>query len=176
MLAFPIETSLKDGSPIIIRMIRPEDKQELKAGFEKLSPHSNYCRFLTPMGTLSKSNLKYLTEVDNKNHLALCVHDLNLNGIGIARYIRIKDEPEAAEIAITILDKYQNHGLGTKLLHLLIESAIDNGIRKFIGFVLEENGAMLKVLEKFGAKIQRDQENILRVEMELTSDQLLPKV
>jgi RimJ/RimL family protein N-acetyltransferase len=173
MPVFPIENILNDGTPIVIRLIRPEDKDALKAAFKKLSPHSNYCRFLTPIVNLSQSQLKYLTEIDNKNHLALCVHDLVFNGIGVARYIKIKDEPETAEIAITILDEYQNQGLGTKLLHLLIEAAFENGIRKFIGFVLEENSAMLKIINKFGARIQRDERNLLRVEMELSPNYYL---
>lgn len=173
MPSYPIETKLKDGTPIIIRLIQPDDKEGLKAGFKKLSPHSNYCRFLTPIGNLSKSQLKYLTEVDNKNHFALCIHDLNNNGIGVARYIKVQDEPDAAEIAITILDEFQNQGLGTKLLELLIESAIENGIRKFIGFVLEENLAMLKILDKFDAGIKRDRGNVLRIEMKLSPDQIL---
>ena len=108
MQSYPIEGKLKDGTPVVIRLIRPEDKFALKEAFEKLSPHSNYCRFLTPIGNLSKSQLKYLTEADQKNHLALCIHDLNYNGIGVARYIKVKDEPETAEFAITILDEYQN--------------------------------------------------------------------
>ena len=169
MLVFPVESKLRDGTPIVIRLIRPDDKLPLKAAFEKLSPHSNYCRFLTPIGNLSKSQLKYLTEVDNKNHLALCVHDLNFNGIGVARYIKVKDEPETAEFAITILDEYQNQGLRTKLFRLLIEAAIENSIRKFIAFVLEENTAMIKILKKLGASINRDEENILRIEVKLTS-------
>jgi ribosomal protein S18 acetylase RimI-like enzyme len=173
MLAFPIEDKLRDGTPVEIRMIKPEDKSELNAAFKKLSPHSNYCRFLTPIGNLSKSQLKYLTEVDNKNHLALCVHDLNFNGIGVARYIKVKDESDTAEFAVTILDEYQNQGLGTKLLHLLIDAAIENGIRKFIGFVLVENTAMLKILTKLGATLNRDEGNILRTEMDLYSVHLV---
>ena len=173
MLAFPIEDKLMDGTSIEIRLIKPEDKTELNAAFKKLSPYSNYCRFLTPLGNLSKSQLKYLTEVDNKNHLALCVHDLNFNGIGVARYIRLKDEPETAEFAITILDEFQNQGLGTKLLHLLIDAAIETGIRKFIGFVLVENAPMLKILDKLGASLNRDEGNILRAEIDFYSVNLV---
>ena len=173
MFVFPIKDKLIDGTPIEIRPIRPEDKTELNAAFKKLSPYSNYCRFLTPLGNLSKSQLKYLTEVDNKNHLALCVHDLNFIGIGVARYIKVKDEPNTAEFAITILDEYQNQGLGTKLLHLLIDAAIENGIRKFIGFVLIENTPMLNILNKLGVTLNRDEGNILRAEMDLYSVNLL---
>jgi RimJ/RimL family protein N-acetyltransferase len=169
MPAFPIKDKLSDGTLIFIRQICPDDKERLKAGFDKLSPHSNYLRFLTPIGNLSKSQLKYLTEVDQINHIAIGVHDKNLNRIGIARYIKIKDEPDAAEFAIAIIDEHQKKGLGTKLLYLLIESAIENGIQKFIGYVLEENIAMLKIPKKLGATSSWDEENILRTEIDLTS-------
>ena len=168
MLIFPRNDKLKDGTPIVIRLIRPDDKEALKSAFNELSPHSNFCRFLTPVASLSKAQLKYLTETDNKNHLALCVHNLDFTGIAVARYIKIKDEPNTAEIAITILDDYQNKGLGTKLLRFLIEAATENGIKKFIGFVLEENRVMIKILEKFGAKLMRDEKDVLKAEMNLT--------
>ena len=169
MIKFPTEDKLTDGTPIVIRFIRPDDKERLRTAFKKLSPHSNYLRFLTPVGNLTQSQLKYLTEVDQKTHVAIGAHDKDLNGIGVARYIKIKDEPDTAEFAITIIDEHQNKGLGTKLLQLLIEAAIENGIQKLIGFVLEENTCMLHIINKLEAVINRDEENILRVEIELST-------
>ena len=107
MSDYPIEIRLKDGTPVLIRLLSQDDKEELKIGFEKLSTNSKYCRFFVPMSSLSNSQLKQLTEIDNKNHLALCAYVVSQDGmfgIGVARYIRVEDEPEAAEFALTIID------------------------------------------------------------------------
>ena len=172
MPEYPIEIRLKDGTPVLIRLLNQDDKEELKIGFEKLSTRSKYCRFFVPMSSLSNSQLNQLTEIDNKNHLALCAYVVSQDGmfgIGVARYVRVEDEPEAAEFALTIIDAYQSQGLGTELLNLLIHSARKNGIRKFIGYMLAENSSMLKILKHLGARIRREDGPIQRVDLILSS-------
>ena len=172
MSDYPIEIRLKDGTPVLIRLLCQDDKEELKIGFEKLSTKSKYCRFFVPISSLSNSQLKHLTEIDNKNHLALCAYVVSQDGmfgIGVARYVRVEDEPESAEFALTIIDAYQGRGLGTELLNLLIHSARKNGICKFIGYMLAENSSMLKILKHLGAQIRREDGSIQRVDLILSS-------
>jgi hypothetical protein len=66
---------LRDGEQILIRPIRPEDREELAAGMERLSPESRYRRFFTPTSGLTASELSYLTEVDHHDHEALVALD-----------------------------------------------------------------------------------------------------
>jgi RimJ/RimL family protein N-acetyltransferase len=172
MFDFPIEISLRDGTPVLIRLLNQDDKEELEIGFEKLSTKSKYRRFFVPISSLSNSQLKYLTEIDNKNHLALCAYIVGQDGmfgIGVARYFRVEDEPETAEFALTIIDEFQSQGLGTELLNLLIQCACKNGIRKFIGYMLAENSSMLKILKHLGARIRREDGPIQRVDLILFS-------
>jgi len=172
MSDYPNEIKLKDGTPVLIRLLCQDDKEELKIGFEKLSAKSKYCRFFVPISSLSNSQLKQLTEMDNKNHLALCAYIVGQNGmfgIGVARYFRVEEEPETAEFALTIIDEYQSQGLGTELLNLLIHCARKNGIRKFIGYMLAENRSMLKILNHLGAQIRREDGPIQRVDLILSS-------
>jgi ribosomal protein S18 acetylase RimI-like enzyme len=172
MFDYPIEIGLKDGTPVLIRLLNQDDKEELKIGFEKLSTRSKYRRFFVPISSLSNNQLKHLTEIDNKNHLALCAYIVSQNGmfgIGVARYFRVEDEPETAEFALTIIDEYQSQGLGTELLNLLIQCARKNGIRKFIGYMLAENSSMLKILKHLGAQIRREDGPIQRVDLILSS-------
>ena len=92
-----------------------------------------------------------MTEIDNKNHLALCAYIVNQDGmfgIGVDRYIRVEEEPETAEFTLTIIDEYQSQGLGTGLLNLLILCAHKNGIRKFIGYMLAEIGIGTPITER----------------------------
>lgn len=172
MFDCPIEIRLRDETPVLIRLLNQDDKEELKIGFEKLSTKSKYRRFFVPISSLSNSQLKQLTEMDNKNHLALCAYIVNQDGmfgIGVARYIRVEEEPETAEFALTIIDEYQSQGLGTELLNLLIHCARKYGIRKFIGYMLAENSSMLKILKHLGAQIRREDGPIQRVDLILSS-------
>src|SRR5207249_1225870 len=83
--------------------IRPDDADELRRGFERLSPESRYRRFLSGVHQLSDEALRYLTHVDERDHLAIVVTrprpDGSEEGLGVARFIRLRDEPTADEPA-----------------------------------------------------------------------------
>jgi hypothetical protein len=81
MFDCPIEIRLRDEIPVLIRLLNQDDKEELKIGFEKLSTKSKYRRFFVPISSLSNSQLKQLTEIDNKNHLALCAYIVYQDGM-----------------------------------------------------------------------------------------------
>lgn len=139
---------LKDGTPIGIRAIRKEDKELLKHGFDMLSEHSRYLRFCGHVQSLSDAELTYLSDVDQVNHVAWGAFDLTGQldaGIGIGRYIRIGDS-DRAELAVTVVDSYQNRGLGKILLGILYLLARKQGINRFCIFLYAENGSLLRKL------------------------------
>jgi hypothetical protein len=95
-----VVADLRDGTRIEIRPIRPEDRDDLAAGMRRLSPDSRYRRFLCPTDVLSEAELEYLTIVDHKDHEALVALELETGeGLGVARFVRWPDDPEAAEFA-----------------------------------------------------------------------------
>jgi RimJ/RimL family protein N-acetyltransferase len=75
--------------------------------------------------------------------------------VGIARYIRDRDDPHAAEIAVTIVDDWQGRGLGSELLAQLAGRACQEGICRFTAVVAAENTAMVRLLRNFGADLVR---------------------
>jgi hypothetical protein len=81
-----------------IREIRPDDKELLAAGYARLSERSRLRRFLAPKPRLTTSDLRYLTEVDGINHFAI-VATTGVDIIGVARWVRLVDDPEEAEAA-----------------------------------------------------------------------------
>src|SRR6185503_7837813 len=114
-LDYTEHAELRDGTPVLLRLLRPTDKELLRAGFERLSHESRYARFFTPKTTLSDEELRYLTDVDHENHLAIGAaseRDRTLTGLGVARFIRFADRPETAEAAIAVADEVQRKGLG----------------------------------------------------------------
>jgi RimJ/RimL family protein N-acetyltransferase len=162
--------TLKDGTRVIVRPIRREDKEALARGLDQLSPESRYRRFLRPMTSLSERDLAYLTEIDYTNHFAwVAVADTeDQEGLGVARYIRDAKDPHVAEAAVAVVDDYQGRGLGSVLMRLLVATALENGVRTFRGWVLGDNIEVLRPLERIGARRVADK-GVLRVEVDLAS-------
>lgn len=148
--------TLADGTRILLRPIRPDDAEALREGFERLSPRSRYRRFLTPQRALTSEMVRYLTEVDGERHIALVagVESPDLKheeGIGVARLVRLDDEPDVAEAAVTVIDDYQNRGLGKLLLAALLRAASDRGIKMIRAEVLASNEPIQHLLARAGA-------------------------
>ena len=142
---------LRDGREIVVRPIRPDDRAELAAGMQRLSPESRYRRFFTPTSELSESQLTYLTEVDHHDHEALVAVDPETeHGIGVARFIRSPEDRELAEVAVAVADSWQGNGVATALLDRLTERARAEGVRRFSAEILAENRPMLELIEEVG--------------------------
>ncbi len=140
------EARLGDGTPVLLRTVRPDDKPLLARGFERLSPRSRYRRFFAAKAHLTEAELRYLTEVDGVNHVALGALVAG-DGVGVARFVRLPGRQDVAEAAVTVADDYQGRGLGRLLLSRLATAARERGIRCFRADVLVENRAMLGLLE-----------------------------
>lgn len=153
------ELTLRDGTRILVRPILPDDKERLREGFARLSAQSRYRRFMTPLEHLGDEQLRYLTEVDHADHMAWVALDPSQPGqpgVGVSRYVRLPEDPTAAEAAVTVLDDYQGRGIGTILLRLLAESAAAHGIRSFLGYVLADNDPMVAILHDLGATVAHE--------------------
>jgi GNAT superfamily N-acetyltransferase len=162
--------SLEDGTRVKIRPVVPEDKQRFLDGFARLSPSSRYRRFLAPIEELTPEMLRTFTEVDYTDHfayVALLADDPEEPGIGVARYVRTPEDPQAAEAAVTVIDEYQGRGLGTLLLEALGAVALEHGVRRFSGLALADNAAIREVLEALGARLRFDSPGMVRVEVDL---------
>jgi GNAT superfamily N-acetyltransferase len=167
-------TTLRDGTPVLIRQIRPEDRQRLAEGLRRLSPASRYLRFHTVIERLSEEQLDYLTDVDHVDHEAIVAIDLDRldePGIGVARYIREPDEPAVAEAAITVADAYHGQGAGTMLLGALASRARRNGVTVFRNYVLGHNQAMLEVFDHLGADRHLEADGLWCVDLPLPEDE-----
>ena len=163
--------TLRDGSKVLIRPIRADDKEALTKGLERLSSESRYRRFLRPVTSLSDRELKYLTEIDYTSHFAWVAFNPEDpgDGWGVARYVRDPKDPEVAEAAVAVVDDHQHKGVGAYLLQFLTASAIANGIHTFRGWVLGDNVEILRPLERIGASRKPDH-GVLRIEVALSDD------
>jgi RimJ/RimL family protein N-acetyltransferase len=148
--------SLRDGTPVVLRPQRPDDRPRLAEFFAGLSPHSRYQRFHTGMpAELPRRMLETLADVDGWHHVGL----LALRGdrvVGAARYMRLADAPTVADVAFTVADELQGNGLGQLLIRELEAHAARRGVRRFEFDVLATNHAALTVARSLGARLRRD--------------------
>ena len=162
---------LRDGSAVTIRRVRGTDAPLLADGFARLSAASRRMRFMGVKKDLSAAELRYFTDVDHHDHEALGALDRGSgHGVGIARYIRDADDPQAAEIAVTIVDDWQGRGLGTELLAQLSDRARQEGIRRFTALADAENVAVAALLRNAGARLLHRGRGTIEYEITLTGD------
>jgi RimJ/RimL family protein N-acetyltransferase len=142
---------LRDGRPIVIRAIHPDDRNAMLAAIGQTSPQSLRRRFFVPKKGFSEQEMAFFLNIDFDSHVAL-VAEIDVDGhpaiVGGGRYIVVR--PGQAEIAFIVIDAYQGQGIGTMLMRHLTVLARHAGLKELIAEVLPENAAMLKVFEKFG--------------------------
>jgi GNAT superfamily N-acetyltransferase len=141
---------LPDGAQILFRPIRADDKRFLEDGLRQLSDESVHRRFLSPKRSFSRAELRYLTEVDGRDHVALVAEHPGpvRRLIAVGRFVRLPDDPEAADVAIVVIDSWQHRGLGSLLAKRLARSASRRGIRRFTATMSSQNVAAHKLFER----------------------------
>lgn len=168
--------ALEDGTGVLFRGVRPDDKDRLASGLARLSPESRYLRFFRHVDHLTDVELRYLTEVDFRDHFAWVATLPGLPGepgAGVARWIRLRDAPAEADAAVTVVDEYQHRGIGTALLWLLARSAIERGVEAFRVTVLGQNRRILDLLQGFGAEPAHWESGVAEVLVPLTGHDLV---
>lgn len=143
--------TLRDGSEVIVRQVRAEDKPLFVAGWERFGEESRYKRFMGHKRRLTMEELVRFTELDHIDHEAIGALDSRTReGLGVARYLRLPDRPDVAEVAVAVIDAWQGRGLGRMLLRRLTARAAENRIHKFTASVFTDNEAMLALFRRLG--------------------------
>lgn len=156
---------LSDGTGVKIRPIAPGDKQELQDGLHRLSEATVQRRFLAPKVRFTKAELRYLTEVDGHDHVALVVEQENRPGmiVAVARYVRLNADPDTAEAAIVVADVLQGLGLGTLLAERLAAAAAIHGIGRFTAEMLGDNRAAHRLMERLSERLADSEPGVANV-------------
>ena len=153
--SYQVEETVRDGGAILIRAIRPDDKERLREHARGLSPESAYHRFMVYKRELNEDELRRFTELDFDQHVGIAAI-LNEEGrehiVGIGRYFRTSKE--RGEAAFSVIDSHQGRGIGTLLLVHLSRIARRKGITEFEADVLGDNVPMLDVVAASGFKVQ----------------------
>ncbi|WP_164513376.1 GNAT family N-acetyltransferase [Thiosocius teredinicola] len=164
---------LPGGQSVRLRLIQPHDKELLRQGFQRLSSASRHKRFMGGKQSISDAELRYFTELDQRDHFAIGAVELNADGaegegIAVARFVRLGPESDCAEVAITVADDLQGKGVGRKLLEKLVEAAVERDIRRFRFECLADNHEMRRLVYKVSEVVEiRSDDGVIVAEVEL---------
>ena len=129
------------------RPIEADDKAALSCFFRRLSDESRRRRFLGPKPKLSGRDLAFLTEVDQRRHVALVALDAADAIVAVARYAAWPDEPGRAEMAFAVVDEWHGRGLGTALGDRLVAHARASGLTALTGSTFALNAPAKALLQ-----------------------------
>jgi acetyltransferase len=170
------EWRLKDGTPVTIRPIRPEDEPLMVRFHEKLSERSVYFRYfhlLKLNQRVAHERLTRICFIDYDREMALVAESRDAaNGerevLGVGRLTKVHGRMEA-EFAIVIRDEAQGKGLGSELLSRLKDVARDERLQRVTADVLSENVEMVRLCEKQGFRVvvKDDDPQVMQVTLDL---------
>ena len=172
------DVTLKDGTELRLRPIRPEDAPRLIDFYDRLSRHSAYQRFFTVMKRLPPDWARLLATVDYRRRLALVAERGPAPApelVGVGRY-EPTENPDTVEVAFVVQDGLQGLGLGAILLRHLLEAAEARGIHRFCAYVLADNARMLDLLTRFTDIRERHLEaGVVTLLFERRADEAAPR-
>jgi RimJ/RimL family protein N-acetyltransferase len=154
--SYSAREQLRDGRPVEIRALRPDDETDMLAAIDRTGPESLQRRFFVPKRGFSEREKAFFMKIDFVNHVALVAvigEDGRSAIIGGGRYI--VTEPGKAEVAFVVVDAFQGQGIGALLTRHITGLARASGLKELVADVLPENMAMRKVLGKFGFRTTR---------------------
>lgn len=146
-----------DGTQLYVRHVKPSDADLIAKGWLELSPQSQMRRFLAPKPRLTAGDLRYLTEIDGHDHVALIALRLDDPSrlVAVARYVRLEEDPQTAEVAVTVADYMQGKGVGKQLGVLLADEARGRGIERFSASILSDNRPALRLMSTMSDRLER---------------------
>jgi acetyltransferase len=166
---------LRDGSPIVIRPIRPEDEPAMVAFHRSLSEQSVRMRYMAGFKLDERTTHERLVRIcftDYDRELALVAErqpaagDRQIIALGRLSRERIRGAT-GAEFSLLVADPWQGCGVGAQLLSRLLEVARREGIGRVYADILEANLRMQRLCARLGFEIGAADDGVVRAEREI---------
>lgn len=149
---------IRDNTYLCFKALEKVDREKFLDGFRKLSRKTVYHRFFGFMKELTEEQIEDLLNTDKKDHVAWAAFDIvddDAIGIGVGRFRRSTVNPLEAELALTVIDEYQDKGVGTVLLAIMYYLGIKLDIEVFTGVMLSDNSKLIRRFKELGAEMIR---------------------
>jgi ribosomal protein S18 acetylase RimI-like enzyme len=137
-----------------LRLLEPGDSTAVLEVFAGLSDRSRELRFLTPKPRLTSADLQQLTDVDQHDHVAVLALT-HSRPIGVARFVRHPEDADSADVAVAVVDEWQDRGIGTRLTRELVRRARGLGVRRFTMAMAPDNEGAVRLLHRAPGEIER---------------------
>jgi acyl-CoA hydrolase/GNAT superfamily N-acetyltransferase len=151
--------SLKDGTEISVRPVKPTDEGALSEMLYSLSVDSVKSRFFTSTKTFPHKDVQHLTNIDYEQNLAIVGSVPGTAGeeqiVAIGQYF-LDPKTQAAEVAFIVQDVWQLKGMGSILMKHLANIAKQRGVKRFTAKVLPQNKPMLAIFQNSGYAVRTD--------------------
>ena len=148
--------TMKDGTPVTIRPIRPEDEPAMVHFHESLSDRSVYYRYFHMMNLEQRVRHERLMRtcfIDYEREMAFVAETAAHEILGVSRMTKVHWSREA-EVAVVVSDAYQGRGLGKELLARLLLFGADEKLERLTAEILPENRSVMRVCEKLGFSLK----------------------
>ncbi|HVO59895.1 MAG TPA: bifunctional acetate--CoA ligase family protein/GNAT family N-acetyltransferase [Terriglobales bacterium] len=164
---------MKNGKPLTIRPIRPEDEPLMVGFHQKLSERTVYLRYFQPLKLSQRTAHERLrricfTDYDREMVLVGEYHgDAGPEVIAVGRLSKLHARDEG-ELAVLVDDRFQHMGIGTELYKRLIHIAREEKVKRLQCTVLSENREMQAICQKLGFRLNADPDDgTVRAELDL---------
>jgi acetyltransferase len=167
---------LRDGTPVTIRPIRPEDEPLMVKFHETLSEQSVYMRYFHMMKLDQRTAHERLTRIcfiDYDREMALVAEHTDPETgereiMGVSRLSRHGAVPEEAEVSVLVSDRFQRRGIGTLLLNRILEVGRAEDLSRITAEILFDNHAMQHISRELGFHLRRDaEEMVVKADLDL---------
>lgn len=167
--------SMKDGTEVTIRPIRPEDEPLMVKFHETLSERSVYLRYFHLMNLSQRVSHERLTRIcfiDYDREMAL-VAERHVPGtaeteiLAVGRLTKVHGTNDA-EVAVLVSDRFHGRGLGKELLARLLKVGTDEKLERLVADILPDNREVMRICEKLNFKLQHSLEDeVVKAEFSL---------
>jgi len=144
------DVALRSGSTLRLREARSDDGGAIRALHDRLPSGSPYLRFFAARDADFAGGPGRLAAGGD----CTLVGEAGGRIVAIARFFRIPDRPEDAEVAFVVEAAAQSQGIGTALLDRLAEIARGRGVRHFEADLVAGNRRMIEVFRNCGFQIE----------------------
>lgn len=143
---------LRDGRPVLLRPIKPEDEPLWLEMFKNFSEESIRYRFFHIIKDTSHEMRVSYCNIDYDREMAI-VAELTEDGerkiLGVVR-LNVEPDRRSGEIAFIVADPWQGLGLGSKMVDYMIEICKDIGLEQVYGLMLKDNYRAIELMKKMG--------------------------
>jgi acetyltransferase len=170
------DEELRDGTPVTIRPIRPEDEPLMVKFHETLSEESVYMRYFHMMNLTQRTAHERLTRIcyiDYDREMALVAEHTDPDTgereiMGVSRLSRHGASPEEAEFSVLVSDRFQRRGVGTLLVSRILDVGRAEDLRRITAEILFDNRPMQNISKKLGFRLRRDtEEMVVKADLDL---------